>query len=112
MDTHVLGRTEFDTAGGIHITRTAEAFERSAPYTLIQQMDGRRGGVLSSGMEYPGRYSRWAIAYLNPCVEVVARGRRIAVRTLNARGEVLLPVLGEALRRAGEAGCGHPAGHR
>ena len=102
MDSHVLGRTEFDTAGGIHVTRTAETFERSAPYALIQQLDGRRGGVLSSGMEYPGRYSRWAIAYLDPCVEVVARGRRIAVRALNARGEVLLPVLGEALRRAGE----------
>jgi anthranilate synthase len=110
VDTHVLGRTEFDTAGGIHVTRTAEAFERSAPYTLIQQMDGRRGGVLSSGMEYPGRYSRWAIAYLNPCVEVVARGRRIAVRALNARGEVLLPVLGEALRRAGQPVAGTQPG--
>ena len=102
MDSHVLDRTEFDTAGGIHVTRTAETFERSAPYALIQQMDGRRGGVLSSGMEYPDRYSRWVIAYLDPCVEVVARGRRIAVRALNARGEVLLPVLGQALRRAGE----------
>jgi anthranilate synthase len=102
VDSHVLARTEFDTVGGIHVTRTAETFERSAPYLLIQQLDGRRGGVLSSGMEYPGRYSRWAIAYLNPCVEVVARGRRIAVRALNARGEVLLPVLGQALQRAGE----------
>jgi len=108
VDSHVLGRTEFETAGGIHVTRTAEAFEGSAPYTLIQQMDGRRGGVLSSGMEYPGRYSRWAIAYLDPCVEVVARGRRIAVRALNARGEVLLPVLGEALLRAGEPVPGSP----
>jgi anthranilate synthase len=102
VDSHVLDRTEFDTAGGIHVTRTAETFERSALYALIQQMDVRRGGVLSSGMEYPGRYSRWVIAYLDPCVEVVARGRRIAVRALNARGEVLLPVLGQALQRAGE----------
>ena len=102
MGSHVLDRTEFDTAGGIHVTRTAETFERSAPYALIQQMDGRRGGVLSSGMEYPDRYSRWVIAYLDPCVEVVARGRRIAVRALNARGEVLLPVLGRALHRAGK----------
>ena len=65
-------------------------------------MDERRGGVLSSGMEYPGRYSRWHLAYVDPCAEIVARGRRIAVRALNARGEVLLPVLGGALRRAGE----------
>ena len=52
-------------------------------------------------MEYPGRYSRWHLAYVDPCAEIVARGRRIRVRALNARGEVLLPVLGEALRRAG-----------
>ena len=55
-------------------------------------------------MEYPGRYSRWHLAYVNPCAEIVARGRRIAVRALNARGEVLLPVLG-----AGPAAGGEPA---
>src|ERR1039458_2202830 len=69
---------------------------------ITRQVDERRGGVLSSGMEYPGRYSRWHLAYVNPPAEIVARGRRIAARALNARGEVLLPVLGEALRRAGE----------
>jgi anthranilate synthase len=61
-----------------------------------------RGGVLSSGMEYPGRYSRWHLAYVNPCAELVAHGRRVIVRALNARGEVLLPVLGAALLRVGE----------
>ena len=48
-------------------------------------------------MEYPGRYSRWHLAYVNPCAEIVARGRVITVRALNARGAVLLPVLGAAL---------------
>jgi anthranilate synthase len=58
-------------------------------------------------MEYPGRYSRWHLAYVNPCAEIVAHGRVITVRALNRRGEVLLPVLGAALARAGQAG---PAG--
>src|SRR5206468_12588349 len=71
--------------------------------TVCTQVEGRRGGVLSSGMEYPGRYSRWHLAYVNPCAELVARGRRISARALNARGEVLLPVLGAALLRVGEA---------
>ncbi len=53
-------------------------------------------------MEYPGRYSRWHLAYVDPCAEIVARGRRITVRALNTRGEVLLPVLAGALRRAGQ----------
>jgi anthranilate synthase len=102
VDPQVLDRTEFVTAGGIHVTRTAEPFGPSVPPAIFTQIDERRGGVLSSGMEYPGRYSRWHLAYVNPCVEIVARGRRIAARALNARGEVLLPVLGEALLRTGQ----------
>jgi anthranilate synthase len=93
--------TEFVTAGGVRVSRAAEPFSRSALDDICLQVDGRRGGVLSSGMEYPGRYSRWHMAYVNPCVEIVARGRRIAVRALNARGQVLLPVLVPALLRAG-----------
>jgi hypothetical protein len=52
-------------------------------------------------MEYPGRYSRWHMAYADPCLEIVATGRRVTVRALNDRGRVLLPVIRAALRRAG-----------
>ena len=102
MDPQLVQRTEFVTAGGVHVTRTAEPFSPDILAGLTASVDERRGGVLSSGMEYPGRYSRWHLAYVDPCAEIVARGRRIAVRALNARGEVLLPVLGEALLRAGQ----------
>jgi anthranilate synthase len=94
-------RTDFVTAGGVQVTRIAEPFSPSALASIATQVDGRRGGVLSSGMEYPGRYSRWHMAYVDPCVEIVARGRRISVAALNARGEVLLPILIPALLRAG-----------
>ncbi len=102
MDPQRVQRTEFVTAGGVHVTRTAEPFSPDVLAGLTRSVDERRGGVLSSGMEYPGRYSRWHLAYVDPCAEIVARGRRIAVRALNPRGEVLLPVLGEALLRAGQ----------
>jgi anthranilate synthase len=102
VDPQRAQRTEFVTAGGVHVTRTAESFDPDILAGLTRSVDQRRGGVLSSGMEYPGRYSRWHLAYVDPCAEIVARGRRIAVRALNARGEVLLPVLGDALRRAGQ----------
>ena len=103
--------TDFVTAGGVRVTRTAEPFSPSALDDICVQVDERRGGVLSSGMEYPGRYSRWHMAYVDPCVEIVARGRRIAVRALNARGEVLLPVLVPALLRAGTpSDAGPPPG--
>jgi len=90
------------TAGGVRVSRTTEPFDEQILDTICLQVEGLRGGVLSSGMEYPGRYSRWHLAYVNPCAEIVARGRRISARALNARGEILLPVLGAALLRAGE----------
>ncbi len=109
MDPQVIQRTEFSTAGGVRVTRTAEPLDQAILDDLTRQVDDRRGGVLSSGMEYPGRYSRWHLAYVDPCAEIVARGRRISVRALNERGTVLLPVLSRALARAGELLPG-PAG--
>src|SRR5216110_3735302 len=90
------------TRDGVRVIRTAAPFDPAELGRIAALADERRGGVLSSGMEYPGRYSRWHMAYVNPCAELVARGRRIGARALNARGEVLLPVLGAALMRAGE----------
>jgi anthranilate synthase len=109
VDPQVIQRTEFSTAGGVRVTRTAEPFDLAVLDDITQQIDDRRGGVLSSGMEYPGRYSRWHTAYVDPCAEIVARGRRITVRALNDRGLVLLPVLSGALARAGDLVPG-PAG--
>jgi anthranilate synthase len=98
------GRTEFVTAGGVRISRVAEPFDPADPGLMsgiASAADRRRGGVLSSGMEYPGRYSRWHMAYVDPCAEIVARRQAITARALNDRGRVLLPVLRAALLRAG-----------
>ncbi|MQA98224.1 MAG: anthranilate synthase component I [Streptosporangiales bacterium] len=88
---------EYRTAGGVRVTRAAEPCEPGVLDELVAAVAHRRGGVLSSGMEYPGRYSRWHLAYADPCVEVVARGRRISARALNARGLVVMPVLRRTL---------------
>ena len=94
--------TQFETGGGVRVTRTASPFDPAILEDLTRQVEVRRGGVLSSGMEYPGRYSRWHMAYVDPCVELVARGRRLTATALNGRGLVLLPVIADAMRRAGE----------
>jgi anthranilate synthase len=92
--------TQFETGGGVRVTRTATTFDPAVLAGITQQVEARRGGVLSSGMEYPGRYSRWHMAYVDPCVELIARGRRITATALNGRGLVLLPVIADAMRRA------------
>jgi anthranilate synthase len=93
--------TQFETGGGVRVTRTAAPFDPALLEEMTQQVEARRGGVLSSGMEYPGRYSRWHMAYVDPCIELVARGRRVTATALNDRGRVLLPVIAAALHEVG-----------
>ncbi len=69
---------------------------------IVTALGERRGGAFSSGMDYPGRYSRWAFGYVDPCIELVARGRTIAARALNERGRVVLPALASCLLAAGK----------
>lgn len=91
---------QYTTPAGICVTRTAS----KAPYRkglqhLLRELDTHRGIYLSSGYEYPERYSRWDIAALRPPLEIVAWGRRVEFRPLNLRGEILnqmlLAVLGD-----------------
>src|SRR5271169_1801084 len=90
------------TRDGVRVTRTATPFDPAELGRMAMLVDQRRGGVMSSGMEYPGRYSRWHMAYADPCAEIVATGRQVTARALNDRGRVLLPVLRAALLKSGE----------
>jgi anthranilate synthase len=101
--------TQFETGGGVRVSCAATPFDPALLEGLTRQVEARRGGVLSSGMEYPGRYSRWHMAYVDPCIELVARGRRITATALNNRGRVLLPVIAAALHEVGEPDPGDGA---
>src|SRR5580692_7604504 len=85
------------TRDGVRVIRTATPFDPAELGRIAALADERRGGVMSSGMEYPGRYSRWHMAYADPCAEIIATGRRVTARALNDRGRVLLPVLRAAI---------------
>ena len=109
VDTHAMTPDTFVVGGGVTITRTAGAFEPAELTAVAELVDRRRGGVLSSGMEYPGRYTRWHMAYVNPPVEITCRGRQVTARALNDRGLVLMPVIRAAMLRAG---VGQPGASR
>ncbi|MET8052365.1 MULTISPECIES: anthranilate synthase component I [unclassified Streptosporangium] len=94
--------SRYTTAGGVGIEVTASDVPETVLEDVVTTLGERRGGVLSSGMEYPGRYSRWHLAYVDPCLEIVARGRRISARALNARGRVVLPAVVSCLLAAGK----------
>jgi anthranilate synthase len=88
----------YTTPHGIEVTRSASHGNYQKGLThLLHDLDRHRGIYLSSGYEYPGRYSRWDIASTRPPLEIVAYDRRVEFRALNERGrrilEILYPVL-------------------
>jgi len=98
-----MDETSYLTAGGVRVIRRAEAFDVAELDRITRRVEDRPGGVLSSGMEYPGRYSRWHMAYVDPPVQISAQGRRIRASALTERGAVLLPVIAAAMHRAAGA---------
>ncbi|MCC7265688.1 MAG: anthranilate synthase component I [Candidatus Latescibacteria bacterium] len=86
------------TTGGIEVTCAVEELPvTGALDLLLARLDDHRGAVFASGYEYPGRYSRWDIGFVDPPVEVVARGRDFTVRALNERGRPLLQLFRQGL---------------
>ncbi|MFL1379638.1 anthranilate synthase component I [Nocardiopsis protaetiae] len=93
--------TTYRTRGGVTVHRQATPCDPEILTDLVRDVETRRGGVLSSGMEYPGRYDRWHLGYVDPCLELTTRGRRVTATALNERGRVLLPVIADALEPTG-----------
>lgn len=88
----------FDTPCGIRIHRS-ERVERYADgvLPLESSLDRHRGALLTSSFEYPGRYTRWDIGFVNPPLVFTARARRFSFDALNDRGALLLAPIGKAL---------------
>lgn len=97
-----LGKGErylrYTCGSGVGITRTASALEYpQAVSRLAESLDSAPGVLLASSYEYPGRYRRWDIGFVNPPLLFEARGRQLAVRALNRRGNILLVEVESAL---------------
>lgn len=95
-----MPKSSYTTAGGIIVTRS----ESTIPYKkglkhLLHKLDRYRGIYLSSGYEYPERYSRWDVASICPPIEIVAVGRNLNFRPLNQRGEAVNRILQPLLER-------------
>jgi len=89
----------YTTAGGIKIEREIVARPYTpADTTLAETLDRKRGVLFSSSFEFPGRYTRWDMGFVDPPLAFTARGRGFAVEALNARGEVLIPSIAATLQ--------------
>lgn len=93
-----LKQIRFQTRGGLQVRRTSIVEDYSSSMgQLTRELDVHRGLLLSSSFEYPGRYTRWDIGFVNPPLQIVARDREVCIEALNDRGTVLLPAIYTAL---------------
>ena len=93
-----MTRDTYTTGGGITVHRTVDVVDPDgAVEPLIDALDSRRGVVLASSYEYPGRYTRWDMGFVDPPVEFSSRDRRFSFRALNDRGAVLLGSIERAI---------------
>jgi anthranilate synthase len=92
------GAEAYQTRGGVTVTRK----RRPTPYadavsSYVDKLDERRGAVFSSNYEYPGRYTRWDTAIVDPPLGISSFGRKVWIEAYNGRGEALLTMIAEAL---------------
>lgn len=87
------------TNSGIKIIRKETKIDAQQGISfLIDYLEINRGMFLSSGTEYPGRYSRWETGFCNPPIEVIAYFDKVIFKPLNQRGLVLAAIFSEILQ--------------
>ncbi|WP_414752494.1 anthranilate synthase [Anabaena sp. CCY 9910] len=84
----------YTTLGNVRVSRsTTEVKMDTALDEILFHLNQVRGGLLTSSYEYPGRYKRWAIGFINPPLQLTTRENAFTISSLNPRGQVLLPTL-------------------
>lgn len=98
---HVQQQIQYQCASGIKVRRAQVKLDyKTATQDLANSLNDYPGVLLASSFEYPGRYTRWDIGFVNPPIRLSAKGRNITITALNRRGEILLPEVFYALECA------------
>ena len=64
---------------------------------LVDELEVNKGMFLSSGTEYPGRYSRWETGFVAPPVEITAYSDKVVFKSLNKKGEIIVQIFEKIL---------------
>jgi len=107
------GAEIYETKGGISVTRQRRAIPYAdAVSSYIDKLDERRGAVFSSNYEYPGRYTRWDTAIVDPPLGISCNGRHVWIQAYNERGEVILGFVTERLKTVSDLVLGASTARR
>ncbi len=90
----------YTTKSGINVSRSVTEVElETALEDILWSLNSQRGGLLGSSYEYPGRYKRWAMGFVNPPLELSTCDRNFTIKALNKRGTTLIPFLAARLTK-------------
>eukprot|EP00286_Rhodomonas_abbreviata_P007146 CAMPEP_0181335660 /NCGR_PEP_ID=MMETSP1101-20121128/26962_1 /TAXON_ID=46948 /ORGANISM="Rhodomonas abbreviata, Strain Caron Lab Isolate" /LENGTH=1086 /DNA_ID=CAMNT_0023445819 /DNA_START=67 /DNA_END=3327 /DNA_ORIENTATION=- len=93
------GAAAFTTAGGVGVTRTEMSVDGVAEVEkLVDKLDERKGMLMMSTFEYPGRYTLWKVGFVDPPLMFSSRNLTASIVALNARGLVLLQPIRDWLK--------------
>lgn len=88
----------YKTTGGVRVSRfVTQVLMDTAIDEILLNLNSQRGGLLAGSYEYPGRYKRWAIGFINPPLELATRENSFTLTAHNERGMMLLPYIAERL---------------
>ncbi|MCY7776068.1 anthranilate synthase component I [Bacillus inaquosorum] len=95
------GQKQYFTKNGLQIIRTQKLLDPTGAAkqvdTVVKGIDSKKGALFSSSYEYPGRYSRWDMGFVNPPIELSSFKDSFKIRALNNRGKLLLQYLNDHL---------------
>ena len=106
------------TKGGVAVTAHVEPLPFTGPEevapaegtsghaleALVDALDDHKGVLLASSYEFPGRYARWSLGFVDPPIQFVGRGSECILTALNERGRVLMPAIQQAMDTLVEQG--------
>lgn len=91
------------TKSNIEIIRKEQKLDNAEDILfLVEHLENERGMFLSSGTEYPGRYSRWETGFFAPPVEMIAYFDNVIFKPLNKRGVEIVKIFFEILKEQNE----------
>lgn len=83
-------KKQYTTKGNINVEVTRTDSSENHLNEIVSTLTEKKGGVFASNYEYPGRYSRWELAFNDPCVEVRSFRRRVLIQALKVNGLPLI----------------------
>lgn len=104
MNRETMGSDRFKpgcylTPGGIKIYREVSPITpHNGIEEIIQELNQKKGALFSSSYDYPGRYTRWDIGFVNPALELRGMGRRFKISALKDTACCLLGPIFSALQ--------------